>query len=612
MVVITFLGTCLRTIDNPALKHALEDRPRGESVIACYVEDPTQRLPGAAYTWWTRHSLPLLRKKLDQLHVPLICMRGSFPAIARVLIEASNKAPCKLSRVYVNRRWGGTTEEQDKNFEDILHEQDIPVKSYVAHTLHEPWNVKTGQGGFYRVYTPFWRNFPRVKPQIFDEPEPQEQDTKGYDEVVSALKSNKEINVLDWAHAEKPYDPHWAKDFPWKPGQDQALKTLEDFLAKRVEKYKDGRNMPFSNGTSQISPYMAHGEISPHRVLHMIHQTRERVQKTKNDYALESLQQFEMEVVWREFQYHILWHEPYIGWKNHNSKFDHFPWKYPLTEKEVRENLPNANPSKESLEELARLAALDCWKAGNTGIPIVDAGMRQLWSLGWMHNRVRMIVASLLTKNLHYHWKAGEEWFWDTLVDADPASNTHNWQWVAGTGADASPYFRVFNPIRQASRFDENGNYTRHWVPELKNTATKEILKLYERPACTGKDLLENPSRASVWAQHLACIHKDAKKLGPDQQLFSRKYVAITEDKYHLPVVDLKKSKDKALEFFQSYGKTDGGPSTKKEESEGESQEEDAPKTDSEDPKTLKKEESESDSEGLRRSQRPRKAARRS
>lgn len=579
MVVVTLLGPCLRTLDNPALASALRERPDGESVVACYLEDPTQRLPGAAYTWWTRKSLPLLRQQLDRLHVPLVCLRGSLPHIARVLVGLpARTTTSRVSRVYVNRRWGGTTAEQDEQFDAALHEHDIPVNKFTAHTLHDPWEIKTGQGGYYRVYTPFSKQFAQVKPRLIDEPPAQPHEPHAHDSIVAALEKEHDIEVLDWAAPAAPYNPPWAQSFTWKPGAEEAQKTLDAFLAKNVADYAEGRNLPFSHGTSQLSPYLAHGEISPHRVLDATRKAKAQLQSSKDKSGAESAFQFEREIIWREFQYHILYHEPYIGWGNHNTKFDNFPWATPLSDKEVRDALGNARPDDALERALEARAALECWKSGHTGIPIVDAGMRQLWTMGWMHNRVRMIVASFLTKNLHHHWRVGEAWFWDALVDADPASNPGNWQWVAGTGADAAPYFRVFNPVRQAQRFDETCAYVRQWVPELKSDSTKAIMGLYEREACSGTCLLEHPSPMSLWPKKLSFLLQDDTKpaikaedgaAAPDAgQLITLRNVATPEKAYRRPIANLKTTKDEALSYFQMYGKSDKGP--KKEASDTE------------------------------------------
>lgn len=536
-------------------------------MVACYVEDPTQRLPGQAYTWWTRKSLPLLRKQLDALNVPLLCMRGSFPNIAKVLMSLTSSSSLGVTSVYVNRRWGGSTAAEDESFESILAEKKVPVCQFTAHTIHEPWEVKTGQEKPYRVFTPFSKHFTAMKPQLLDVPPKQESDPHVCEPLVSAFQSDKNITLLDWAHTDTPYDPEWARDFPWKPGCKEAENILNTFLEDKLGEYDESRDIPFENGTSQLSPYLAHGEISPHRVLYLVRKTRSQLREKKNSRAVDSANTFEREVIWREFQYHLLYHEPDLAKVNHNTKFDTFPWIYPATDKEIRENLRNMKPTYEILQRLKATAALECWKSGHTGIPIVDAGMRQLWKIGWMHNRVRMLVASLFTKNLHFHWILGEQWFWDTLVDADPANNPGNWQWVAGTGADAAPFFRIFNPARQNQGVDDSNAYVRSWVPELKSVPTDKILKTYERTSLDQDDmgLLANASPASTWAKALRCCRSDAFLASDTTEsggivenkmpLFRPSLIASPEPEYRAPIVNLKESRATALAYFKARGK---------------------------------------------------------
>ncbi|WFD20855.1 hypothetical protein MCAP1_003109 [Malassezia caprae] len=467
MTVIALLGPCLRILDNPALYHALgQASNRGGSVIALVVEDPTQRRPGAAFTWWTRKSLPLLRSQLERLHVPLLCLQASYPAVAKVLSQQE-----LIEKVHVNRRWGGTTAEQDASFAQILEQAHIAVQTYTAHTVHEPWDVKTGQGGYYRVYTPFSKKLLSIQPRLLDEPAPQAAGSADGDveALVHALHASDAVHVLDWDRPAEPYDPAWAKKFPWKPGAEQAAHVLRTFLDDLLPDYQTGRDLPYEKATSSLSPYLAHGEISPHRVLYETRKARSHFRSSQNKAAVASADTFERELFWREFNYHLLYHEPDLAERNHNPRFDSFPWSWPAKATQLQQTRQAAaQPSDSESAALEARAALECWKSGHTGIPLVDAGMRQLWETGWMHNRVRMVVASLLTKNLRIHWRVGEAWFWDTLVDADPASNPGNWQWVAGTGADAAPFFRIFHPARQADRFDEHCAYVRAWVPELR------------------------------------------------------------------------------------------------------------------------------------------------
>lgn len=557
MTVIAVLGPCWRTLDNPALYHAIAKHTG--AVIALVVEDPTQRRPGAAYTWWTRTSLPLLRSQLERLHVPLVCVCAPYPAIAHVLAKQ------RIEQVFLNRRWGGTTAEQDASFAQILEQAEIPLHTYTGHTVHEPWDVKTGQGNYYRVYTPFSKKLASIKPRIFDEPSPQASGSckKARDDLVDAFHASESIQVLDWDRPEAPYAPSWARNFPWKPGAEQALQVLRTFLDNLLHDYQTGRDLPYEKATSSLSPYLAHGEISPHRVLYETRKSRSQFRESQNKAAVASADTFEREIFWREFNYHLLYHQPDLAERNHNARFDSFAWAWPATDSQVQQACQaDEPPSGDERAALETRAALECWKSGHTGIPLVDAGMRQLWSTGWMHNRVRMIVASLLTKNLRIHWRLGEAWFWDTLVDADPASNPGNWQWVAGAGADAAPFFRIFHPARQADRFDERCAYVREWVPELRRASTRSISDQYEAyshdqdSSTSVYSALSHPSPASVW---VACLGTKAMPSFP----FRRSQVAVSEPAYRTPIVHLKHSRAAALEAYRGQASGNERPTKK-------------------------------------------------
>lgn len=567
MAILAFLGSCLRTLDNPALYYSIQQVKQDPStgpVIAFYIEDPTQRLPGAAFTWWTRKSLPKLRHQLDRLRVPLLCLRSSYPHLAEVLVKVDNP----IHTVHVNRRWGGTTGAEDARFKQILAEVNIAHHEYTAHTLHEPWEIKTGQGQPYRVYTAFSRHFAKIVPRLLDEPPvaPNSDDTaKVVNNILIMFHTDHHAQCLDWSSPESEHNPTWASEFPWIPGSETAHHILTEFLKTKVSRYSESRDIPFESGTSQLSPYLAHGEISPHRVLHALREVRSNRDTPKP--AIESSKTFERELVWREFNYHLLYHQPDLATQNHNEQWNLFTWSQMATESQLTEfsrtgELP---PSTDEQDALNTAAAYDCWRAGHTGFPIVDAGMRQLWKIGWMHNRVRMITASLLIKNLRIHWRLGEEWFWNTLVDADPASNPGNWQWVAGTGADAAPFFRIFNPARQADRFDQKCAYVRTWVPELKTKTTQEIAAMYEvspRKAAKEQDedflALTNPSLSSQWihsSPNSSSTSNSVKYATPFSHAFSQRYVAVPETNYHNLIVDFKKSRDLALSCYQTIRK---------------------------------------------------------
>ena len=556
MVVLAFLGPCLRTLDNPALYHAIQQAAKDKSagaVVAFYVEDPTQRLPGKAFTWWTRKSLPKLRKQLEELRVPLFCLRAPYPRIAEVLVSTA----LSFSAVHVNRRWGGTTQDEDTRFAEIWAHAGIEQRVHTAHTLHEPWEIQTGQGQPYRVYTAFSKHFANISPQLLEEPPcaPEDEDGQAYTRMEHALTEQKDITVLDWARPSSEFQEPWAAAFPWTPGSDEAHRVLQAFVDHTLATYKDARDIPFEAGTSRLSPYLAHGEISPHRVLSAVRRARSAGSTSKS--FIESTHTFERELVWREFNYHLLYHQPDLATRNHNVQWDAFSWAEVASPAQLKEEKGCAPASSDAMH--AR-AMYDCWRSGHTGIPLVDAGMRQLWKMGWMHNRVRMVVASFLVKNLRIHWRLGEEWFWDTLVDADPASNPGNWQWVAGTGADAAPFFRIFNPARQADRFDERCAYVRQWVDELKSTSTSDIAEMYEHPKRSVASAMASPSPASLWVKR----SNDAERMDmPKASLFRPSMVAMAEPTYRAAMVDLKKSRSITLEYYQKRKNSSESPRVK-------------------------------------------------
>lgn len=483
MTILSVIGMNLRVDDNPALFHAAtEAAESGDQVVALVCQDTNLRAPGAAFAWWSAKSVSALRQDLEQLGIPLLAVSADLgPTIAQ-LVEHLD-----ITRIHANRRWGESALEVDRQWAEDVKSRGVTVQGHTAHTLHDPWTLTTGQGGPYRVFTPFSKRFGTE--EAFNGapvgvPEPVDMDT----ELRAALEDLNFGPSLDSAE-----EPHWAAKFTWEPGERAAVEALEDFLDDAVQDYADARDLPGKQGTSRLSPYLAHGEISARRAWEM-------AQRHSVAEPSESAETFKTELLWREFNYHLLYHYPDLHQRNLNSKFDSFPWK--------------------SVQDGAVADQVALWRSGHTGHPIVDAGMRELWETGWMHNRVRMVVASLLTKNLGVHWSVGEQWFWDTLVDADPASNPGNWQWASGTGADAAPYFRVFNPRRQAERFDDDAAYVHQWVPELSELPATATMKLYE-------------SEASVPA--------DAN-LRPAQTL----------ELYPAPIVDLKSSRADALDAYES------------------------------------------------------------
>jgi deoxyribodipyrimidine photo-lyase len=427
----------LRISDNLALSEAVA---RGNGVVALYVLDEQSaglRPLGGAQRWWLHHSLVDLAKALRNIDIQLVLRRGKSADALRDVIKE-----CGAGTIVWNRRYDPAGVAVDTSIKAGLRDDGLTVHSFGGHLLHEPSEVRTGTGDAYKVYSPFWRAL-----QQRDEPREPLAPCGKASRRAKSIASDK---IGDWALL--PKKPDWSAGISdaWTPGEKAAAERLDAFIGNGFSGYKDGRDVPGIDGTSRLSPHLAFGEITPYQIWHA-------TKRRPNQVATDDRVTFRKEVVWREFAYHLLYHFKDLPKANFNDRFDHFPWA------------SNAD-------------ALRRWTKGQTGYPIVDAGMRQLWNTGWMHNRVRMICASFLTKHLLIDWRKGEDWFWDTLVDADQASNAAQWQWVAGSGADAAPYFRIFNPILQGIKFDPDGDYVRQHVPELRALDSKFIHKPWEAP----------------------------------------------------------------------------------------------------------------------------------
>jgi deoxyribodipyrimidine photo-lyase len=425
----------LRVADNPALLAAVADG----GAVALYVLDEESegiRPLGGAAKWWLHHALADLRRELEGLGIPLILRRGPgadvVPAVAAALDARA---------VYWNRRYGGPERAVDTAVKDWAGAGGLHAESFQASLLHEPWTVRTGAGNPYQVFTPFWK---ALSANDFRPP-------WGIPDAGSGFGGSlPHSDALD-AWALLPTAPDWAAGLreTWTPTADAGHLALADFLQERVTDYSDARDRPDRPGTSRLSPYLRWGQISPFQVWAALSARRQDLAGTPGPAV------FAAELGWREFCWHQLYHHPDLATANLRPQFDEFPWRN-----------PDADPAPPGGDPAA-VGHLRAWQRGLTGIPLVDAGQRELWHTGFMHNRVRMVAASFLVKNLGIHWRLGERWFWDTLVDADAASNPANWQWVAGSGADASPFFRIFNPLTQAKKFDPSGAYANRWVPEL-------------------------------------------------------------------------------------------------------------------------------------------------
>lgn len=418
----------LRTADNPALSSALSAGP----VIAVFILDqgsPDIRPLGGAAKWWLHHGLKSLLASLKELGIPLALLSG--PA-DRIIMEFAGQA--KAQAVHWNRRYGQPERAVDTQAKTALRGLGIEAHSYPGTLLHEPWELLTKNGTGYKVFTPFYNALRNstIRPPL---PAPSAQDPL----TASAIPSGLELDELGLLPAQADWTAGLAER--WEPGEAPARQRLEDVLESIAEDYPEHHDRPDLDGTSALSPALRWGHLSAHAMWDDLGRLA-----AENPEAAAGATAMRRQLAWRDFCWHLYYHHPQLPEQNLRTDFDHFDWAWP-----------------EQDQQAERLVQL--WQTGRTGFGLVDAGMQQLWQTGWMHNRVRMVAASLLVKNLQVHWKVGERWFWDTLVDADIASNTANWQWVAGSGADAAPYFRVFNPELQAKKFDPQGRYVARFAP---------------------------------------------------------------------------------------------------------------------------------------------------
>ena len=400
----------------------------GRPVVALYVlDDETagQWAPGGASRWWLHGSLAALERALADCGGRLVLRRGpARRVVAEVVEETAAEA------VFFTRCYEPYAAALEADIADDLAARGVDCRRFGGGLLFEPETIRTKAGEPFRVFTPYYKACLERTPPKAPLPAP---------DAVPAPAGLPDSEALeDWRLL--PTAPDWAGGLraAWTPGEAGARARLDAFMDHAMAGYKDRRNRPDVAGTARLSPHLHFGEIGPRQVWHAA-EARLAADAGGGESGARS---FLRELVWREFSYHLLHHWPDLPTAPFRPDFAGFPWA----------------------DDAAGLAA---WQQGRTGYPIVDAGMRELWHTGWMHNRVRMITASFLVKDLMVPWQAGEAWFWDTLVDADLANNAASWQWVAGCGADAAPYFRIFNPVRQGEKFDPDGAYVRHWVPEL-------------------------------------------------------------------------------------------------------------------------------------------------
>jgi deoxyribodipyrimidine photo-lyase len=433
-VTIVWFRHDLRLDDHPALAAAAA---RG-AVVPVFIWAPEEERPwepGAASRWWLHQSLEQLAAALAKAGIPLVIRRGPSLDALRSLVREYG-----ATHVAWNRRYEPAVVKRDTAIKKALAADGLEAESFNGGLLYEPMHVATKEGRPYQVFTPFWR-------ALLGRAEPAEPVAAPRKFVAAAARgAAKPLSVaalgllptIDWAATMRR---------TWTPGEAGARKRLDAFLERRLSGYSSERDRPDHEGTSGLSPHLHFGEVSPRRVWHAV---REAVGGTPAARITGSPEVYLRELGWREFASHLLFHFPHTSDAPLRADYARFPW--------VQDPV-----------------GLRAWQRGGTGFPVVDAGMRQLWATGWMHNRVRMIVASFLVKDLRISWIEGARWFWDTLVDADLAANTLGWQWAAGCGADAAPYFRIFNPTSQGTKFDPAGDYVRTWVPELAQLPADDI-----------------------------------------------------------------------------------------------------------------------------------------
>jgi deoxyribodipyrimidine photo-lyase len=460
---IVWFRSDLRLADNPALAAAIAT---GLPLIPVFIWAPEEEAPwppGSASQWWLHQSLTRLQNDLKKLGSTLIIRRGPTADTLFSIAAESN-----AQSVFWNRRYEPAIIARDSDLKVRIQEKGIIAESFNGSLLFEPWTIRNSAGKPFQVFTSFYKAcLASTPPSEPIEAPSQLMSLKTYSKSVSVDELALEPKI-DWAGGIRE---------GWNPGEEGAIAMLNAFARESLRPYADERNRPDHVGTSRLSPHLHFGEISPRQIWHTLSSL------PKSDTYLRQL-------IWREFAFYLLYHYPSTPAHSFRPEFNHFPWYFDAKK-------------------------LKAWTRGLTGYPLVDAGMRQLWHTGWMHNRVRMVTASFLVKHLLIAWQEGAAWFWDTLVDADLANNTMGWQWVAGCGCDPAPYFRIFNPVLQGEKFDPEGNYVRRWIPELVGMSAKYI--------------------HSPWAAPLSVLSEAGVKLGKT---------------YPLPIVDHAKARAEALAAF--------------------------------------------------------------
>lgn len=435
MTALVWLRNDLRLSDNTALHEALKHH---DDIILLYILDEHYGRPiGEASRWWLHHSLVALNNSLRKYNAKLTLKRGNSIEIIRELVQHH-----AIDAIFRNACFEPEVFEKDSQILRQLQQQGITCRRLNSSLLINPSAIKNKSGGTFKVFTPFYKHVvQKLEPKpLLPTPEKIPQ------------RSKPESESLDhWQLL--PTKPDWSNGFnDWLPGENSAQQRLNKFIETNLYQYTRDRDRPDLSITSCLSPYLHFGEISPWQVYHAIKQCSALNSALDNE-----AEAYLRQLFWREFSAYLLFNFPSFPEENFQTKFDNFQWQ-------------------------SNTSALKAWQQGKTGYPIVDAGMRELWHTGFMHNRVRMIAASFLTKHLLIDWREGEAWFWNTLLDADLANNVFGWQWVAGCGADAAPYFRIFNPTLQSKKFDPNGDYLRHWLPELSKLPTRYLHEPHTAP----------------------------------------------------------------------------------------------------------------------------------
>lgn len=485
MTALVWFRQDLRLSDHPALCAALSIGADRGHIIPVYIHTTETNAPaqsigqslcdGGAARWWRHQSLQALANSLKQQGSRLVIRRGDpLTELQRLIRETG------ATHVFWHRRMEPTAREQDSQIKATLRAQGIEAHSFNGNYLHEPWEIMNKQGKPFQVFTPYWKAM--IAAGLDLPPLPTPDALPAVPDTLASL----DIEALDLL----PVIP-WDRDFytQWTPGEVGAWERFEAFLP-HIDQYAEARNLLVGTGVSKLSPHLHFGEITPRQILHTLLNTRGSVLEPPG------IETYVRELGWREFGAYLAFHFPETVDSPLDKRFLQFEWR-------------------ESPEHL------QAWQCGKTGVPVIDAAMRCLWRTGWMHNRARMIVASFLTKNLLIDWRHGATWFMDTLVDADEPSNTAGWQWTAGTGADAAPYFRIFNPVLQAEKFDPDGAFIRRWVPELAR--------------------LENRYLYAPWMADVSTLRQAGVTLG---------------ETYPEPIIDLNGSRQRALERFDQIKHT--------------------------------------------------------